>query len=192
MRRALIAVALVGIATVALNVAGVLRYPGGPLSRVDNPLWLDIPPVRLGIKESADAEVGQQMYVTVYVRSRADSTVTLESLEAVDATDGVQSVAAYRLLPGSSDVYALGPWGEWPSGEPALAPLPVQLGTADPATVQLLLVVRPTIEGDFMFSGARLHYRIGPMSFTTTLDPIFYSCAHAVGAPDCRDLEATF
>jgi hypothetical protein len=185
-RRALIAVAVVAVTAAALNVAGVLRYPGGPLSEANNPpLWLDIPANRLGIEESIPIEVGQELYVVVYLHNRADTAVTLESLEAVDPTAGVQSVGAYRLLPGS-EVYALEHWGNWPGAEPALAPFPVQLRASDSGVHQLLLVVRPTIEGDFSFSGARLRYRIGPLTFATTLEPVVTSCAHAKGGADCR------
>jgi hypothetical protein len=191
--RRLTALVLVAMVIAGLNVSGLVRYPGGPLSEVDNgPLWLDIPPRRLGIGESAASEVGKQFYVVVFLENRASSDVTLEWLQVVDASAGVQSVGAYRLLPGS-EAYSVAPWGTWPGADPALEPLPTTIRPAVPGapqTMQLLVVIRPTLEGPYQFAGVRLNYRIGPFAFSTVMEPLFTSCAHAPGQPDCRDPEA--
>ena len=190
----LLAIALVGLlAVVGLNVAGVLRYPGGPLRDPsdDGPLGLDLRAADQGYSSVANdptdsVVTGAPLYF---------GTVTLVDSWPVDAT--VEAVRPLELTPGLTverAVLGIVPAGLSPIGwgdrtllateaadetyGGALGDLPVVVpsNTSADRGSTLMLVVSAATPGRYGFRGVEIDYRIGPFSFRATQYLALDSC----------------
>jgi hypothetical protein len=180
-RIALIAAGLV-IAALALNIVGVLRYPGGPLREpsADGPLWLDMRPSDQGSNTVSNslpsdwAVAGRSYHFGLFtIRNPTSLSASLEAVTPLDPTAGLILEAVYvrRLDSPPTDIIAFGPAGQYP--DPAtlqrdFVPLPAAIppsGDTHEHDVQVLVVVRSDGPGAFGFSALAVDYRFGPFAF---------------------------
>jgi len=182
-RIALLAVGLV-VAGLALNIVGVLRYPGGPLRDPsdDGPLWLDTRPSdqgsnTVGNSLPSDWAIAGRSYDfgLLTIHNPTNYSATLEVVTPLDPTPGLVVEAVYvrrsGAPPTSTGTLAFGPTGLNP--DPATLQrdyvrLPATVepsGDTHELDAQVLVVVRSASPGQFGFSALALDYRLGPFTF---------------------------
>lgn len=156
LRRLLVIGAAAVVVLVALNVIGVLRYPGGPLrDQSDAPLWLDI---RLGESGSSRVDLGPTagrdllgtpVYYSVPVLTNSwPWPATVEAITPVDPTPGLVVDGVYVSRAGSNVSGVAGYDARLPAGQrfgDAFAGMPTVLdpsgpGPAGGARVELVAV----------------------------------------------------
>jgi hypothetical protein len=190
----LLGIVIIGLlAVLGLNVAGLLRYPGGPLREPsdDGALWLDLRPANQGYSSVGNdptdwAVTGAPLYF---------GTVTLVDSWPVDAT--VEAVRPLELTPGLTiDRAVLGivpagstsiGWGNKQLFEHATddetyggalrdLPVVVRSNTSADRGSTLILVVSAATPGRYGFRGVEIDYRIGPFRFRATQYLALDSC----------------
>lgn len=180
-RRSTLAVLAVLTAALALNVAGLLRYPGGPLREpsADGPLWLDTRPadqgsIIVGNTLPSDWAVAGRSYNvgTLTIHNPSSLTATLEAVTPLDPTGLVlEAVYGRQSDAPSAEITGFGPSGEHPDLATLgrdFATLPLAIppsGDSHDRDTQLLVVLRSTGPGAFGFSALAVDYRLGPFAF---------------------------
>jgi hypothetical protein len=173
--------AVVVLAILALNVVGLLRYPGGPLREegIDAPLWLDIPAGNqgssaVGFRQPNDwALAGRPLYYGLLtLHNPWPWAATVEAITPIDPSPGLVVEGVYVSRAGS---LATGTtiWTEplMPAGQrfdEAFSGLPAAVepnGPTHEADARTLLVVRADRPGLISFSALAVDYRVGPLSF---------------------------
>lgn len=180
-RIALIAAGLV-IAALALNIVGVLRYPGGPLREpsADGPLWLDMRPSdqgsnTVGNSLPSDWAVAGRSYQfgVLTIHNSTSMSATIEAVTPLDPTAGLVVEGVYVRRPDSpaTDVVAFGPVGQFPDAatlQRDFVPLPAAIppsGDTHEHDALFLVVMRSAGPGAFGFSALAVDYRFGPFTF---------------------------
>jgi hypothetical protein len=184
-RLAVVLVLIVGVAA-ALNMTGLLRYPGGPLREpsADGAFWLDVRPpdqgeTRVGAGAASGLRAGELIYAGIVVNNSPSSSVLIEGVRLMGATSGLQLVEARLAVPGSS------------GGLPALADasfaeefrpatdfqsLPATLVGNGTESERMLLVVTALEPGEYKTNGVAVDYRLGPFTFTVTYHQAMTVC----------------
>ena len=190
-RRAKLVLA-VGVAVLVLlgaNVAGMLRYPGGPLreSNADGWFWLDTRPAdqgnnREGFTAGAGIGSGEPIYLGLYPRNQWSTEALIEDVRLIGATDGLALVDARALIPGRT-VEATGPITEARAAELGVGlytdyqPLPASLpANSSISDGRMWVKVIANDPGEQSFESVAVDYRIGPFSFTIVLHQAFTGC----------------
>jgi hypothetical protein len=190
-RRTVLGVAAVAaVVLVVANIAGVLRYPGGPLRPFsDNGvLWLDWGPAnqgnnRVGISADANVGTGVPIYIGIEPRNQGPWPVTIERVRLINATPGLQLVETRLVRPDSRPGGAIGIG----SGHDVFMD---ELGLFDnyetlPAVLagnhpiedgRMWLAVVADAPGRQSFDTIEVDYRLGPFSFSVNLHHGFGGC----------------
>lgn len=190
-RRKHIALGVVGllIALVALNVAGLLRYPGGPLRQpsTDAWLWLDVRAADQGMNYVGAGTLariprGELIYSGVALANSSPWTATIERVELLDATPGLRLVDARLARPGTDGDLA-GPATEsmidisYLRLDTDYQPLPADLhGYNAPGEGRLTIALIADEPGEYAYRGVAVNYRLGPFSFRVTHGPSLAVC----------------
>lgn len=185
-RTVLLSAALIGALFIAGNVAGLMRYPGGPLvvSNADWPLWLDHRAPDQGYNKVGLAAVttGLPIYVGIDLRNEWSLAATIERVRLINPTAGLRLVEARLIRPGT-DVPGVGV----ASGSgPALDilglysnydPLPRDLAGSAPIRDGLMWIeVMADQPGEQSFDTVVVDYRVGPFRFTVDRYQAFSAC----------------
>lgn len=179
-RRIGLIVAGLAVAGVALNVVGVIRYPGGPLRELsaDGPLWLDTRPAdqgsnAIGNSLPSDWAVAGQTYVlgTLVIHNATGFSATIEAVTPLDPTPGLTLDAVWVRRPTSvtGNLIGFGPSSMGPDAatfQRDFLRLPATIpGGADGSDTQVILVLGSGPPGAFGFSALAVDYRVGPFTF---------------------------
>jgi hypothetical protein len=166
------------VVLVVLNVVGVLRYPGGPLTESDGAfLWLDFPSPdqpRNGISmpSAADMTTTELMDVGSYLRTGSGMAATIESVRLFDPTPGIVLVDGRMHKPGAPPRGVGAMDGDIGDVVDSYGPLPASLPAgAEPGDGALLIVTMATQPGEQSYAGVVVDYSIGPFKFTTVYGP---------------------
>lgn len=170
-------------AALALNVVGVLRYPGGPFmdENETNLLWLDIPPANQGYSKvstqpSDTSAVGRTLYSGWSgITNQWPFEATVESITPLEATPGLVIDQVWLGKPAglAGSGSGFGPTPNLPDGvriEDRYATLPAvvaSLGSPD-AYAPILLVLHGDRPGPVGYRGLQIDYRVGPFTFRVT------------------------
>jgi hypothetical protein len=177
------------IALVALNVAGLLRYPGGPLRQpsIDAWLWLDIRAADqvmnyVGAGTLAQIPRGELIYAGVSLSNSSSSAATIERVELLDATPGLRLVDAWLARPGTTGDLA-GPVTEsmmdisYLRLDTDYQALPADLrGNNTPGEGRLTIALIADEPGEYGYRAVAVDYRLGPLSFRVTHGPSLAIC----------------
>ena len=196
--RLVLVLAMVVAIALAANVAGLLRYPGGPLREVnaDGPLWLDMRSAGQnqaiqGFGASAGIPFGPPLYTGIVLHNLSPWPATIERISLIDPTPGLALAGAGLALPGSSGTLAGLIFGDHSDvAEPEdYGPLPATLpgdNRADEGRV--LLTVATTAPGHQQYRAVAVDYRIGPFAFKSTFHQAISVCLAPVPADaSCGD-----
>lgn len=191
-RRGVLVAAGIAVVLVALNVAGYVRYPGGPLrDSIDSgPLWLDLGP---GIQGSdsygntpADwAHAGAMLFFDgLVLHNGGPWPATVEAVTPVDPSDGLAVQAVYVARPTTMVSSQMG-WGPAPLLPEGLTldqayaspPVVVEPSGRSPAhDVGVLLVISGSHAGPAGFSALAVDYRVGPFAFRAIQHVALVAC----------------
>jgi hypothetical protein len=168
-----------------LNVAGVARYPGGPLrDPSDDGLFaLDIRPADQGYNEISNdpvdwAATGEPLYFgAVYLENPWPVGAAIEGVRPLELTPGLTLDRALVGIP-PDGTSSMG-WGDRQllteaaldeTFGGALSPLPVTVpaATAADRATNVLLVLSAATPGRYGFRGVEIDYRVGPFTFHAT------------------------
>jgi hypothetical protein len=191
------------IGLVVLNMAGVLRYPGGPLreSSTQAWLWLDIRDPDQGMNfvgagTSAEIPPGELIYTAPGLRNASPWTLTIERVELVDATPGLRLVDVLLARPGTEG----GSAGLVTASRMDLddlrldtdyTTLPASLGAWNtPGEGRLTISITADDPGEYSFHAVAVEYRLGPFSFRTTHGPSLAVCLVPMPAGELCSLDA--
>jgi hypothetical protein len=184
-RRLVLGLALALVVVLALNVVGLLRYPGGPLKQPldGSVLWLDLPVGHHpGSRVSAGTGAGITVNDTIYIGTALTNdwplAVDVESVHLVDATPGLGLADYWIARPGTE------------GGLPGLTindpgvdlqadfqALPAELAAGNrPGEGRAVLALSASAGGEYSYSGLAVEYRVGPFSFSTIYDPAITVC----------------
>jgi hypothetical protein len=177
------------IALVALNVAGLLRYPGGPLRQpsIDAWLWLDVRAADQGLNYVGAGTLariprGELIYAGVALANASPWTATIERVELLDATPGLDLVDARLARPGTSGDLA-GPVTasmvdlSYLRLDTDFQALPAELhGHNQPGEGRLTIAVIADEPGEYGYRAVAVDYRLGPFSFRVTHGPSLAVC----------------
>lgn len=184
-------IAGVAATLILLNVAGVLRYPGGPLrdASADGLLWLDVRAAGQGSNTTGFGPgdqwaVGRSYdYALMSIHNPWPFTATVGNVTPLEPSPGLSVEAIHVQRPGSSvDAFALFPSGErldQSELQRDFIPVPAEVApTGDTHDHDLLvfLVLRSNEPGAFGFSALALDYRVGPLTFRTTYHQALAGC----------------
>lgn len=180
-RRVVLGGLTLAVAVIALNIAGVLRYPGGPLREpsADGPLLLDIRPadqgsITVGNSQPSDWAVAGRPYdfglLTIHNPTSFD--VVIEAVTPIDPTTGLVLEAVYVQRPGVTPTASVG-FGPSERIDSAtirrdfdwLPATVVPSGDTHLNDAEVIIVARSDEVGAFGFSALALDYRIGPFTF---------------------------
>ncbi len=196
MKRVLSAVALaVMAAALALNVAGVARFPGGPLRewRDGGLLWLDMWPSDWGNNPGgngpeADWAVpgADLVYSSVLRPDDWPWPVEVERITPVDPSGGLVVSQALLLRPGAGRVSRLWVFGPLTADQQALlaadlAPLP---GPVPPGGdgQQIALTLQSPQQGPAGWETLAVDYHVGPFSFRAIHHSALHLCLGTTAA----------
>lgn len=173
---------VVVVALAALNVAGMVRYPGGPLRdrSDDGPLWLDLRPSDQGSiidgfgPDAEWARVGGSIYLSdLTLRNPWEWVATVEAVTPIDPSPGLIVDGFYLSRPGRSsaasddldvaaqDVSGIAFNADF-SALPAVVP---PAGPTPDGDARTLLVLHTDRPGPMTFSALAVDYRVGPATF---------------------------
>lgn len=186
---------VVVVALAALNVAGLVRYPGGPLrDRSDDGLfWLDLRPSdqgssTVGFGPDADwATVGRSIYNgDVTLRNPWPWAATVEAVTPIDPSPGLIVDGFYLSRPGrssaaSDDLDIAAPDVSGIAFNADFSALPAVVPPAGPTPdgdARTLLVLHTDRPGPMTFSALAVDYRIGPATFRAVQ---FFGLAGCIG-----------
>jgi hypothetical protein len=183
-------VAFVLVVAVIGNMAGFLRYPGGPLvaQNADWPFWLDHRASdqgnnKVGYSPSANVATGVPTYIGLDARNRWPWAATLERVRLVNGTPGLRLLDARLVRPGATPLGAVGIVSG--SGELAEELGLLTMYESLPRTVsgnngiqdgRMWIEVVADQPGEQSFDSVLLDYRVGPFSFTVDLYQAFAAC----------------
>jgi hypothetical protein len=187
-RRALIALGAIVIVALALNVAGIIRYPGGPLREpsADGILWLDIRPADQGgitNGNGPDADWARTdtdlVFTSLWVSNPSPWSVTVEAITPIDVSGElvVGEVFASRRPQAEEQLVQYGPLTA--EGRAVLgrdySPLPAAIDPGD-SNRNLALVVRSSRPGAAGFEALAIDYRLGPFAFRVVHHMALHAC----------------
>ena len=188
-RRVAIGVASIAVLLVALNVAGLLRYPGGPLREpnADGLFWLDTRPPdqgsnTVGVTSGAGVRPGVPLYTGIGLNNDGPWPVTVEQVRLVGATPGLRLVDVRMALPGTSGELAGLLAGSGPDvAELGLdtdyGPLPAQLAAHNESGEgRVSIEVIADRPGEYAYDAVAIDYRVGPFSFTVVHHEALGAC----------------
>jgi hypothetical protein len=185
-RTGLVSAALIAALLIAGNVAGLVRYPGGPLvvANADWPLWLDHRAADQGYNKVglAAATTGLPVYVGVDLRNQWPLAATIEGVRLINLTPGLRLVEARLIRPGSSVVGVGVVSGSGPELDELglysdYQHLPAELGGNSPISDSLMWIeVIADQPGEQSFDSVVVDYRVGPFSFTVDMYQAFSAC----------------
>ena len=196
--RLVLVIASVVAFVLAANVAGLLRYPGGPLRELtaDGPLWLDTRSAGQsqaiqGFGSSAGIPFGQPLYTGIFLHNQSPWPATIERISLIDPTPGLALADVGLALPGSSGTLAGLIFGDHSDiAEPEdYGPLPAPLpGDNSADEGRALLTVSTTTPGHQQYRAVAVDYRIGPFAFQSIFHQAISVCLTPVPADDsCGD-----
>jgi hypothetical protein len=195
LRRVLVTIAIVvsvvGVLLI-LNLAGILRYPGGPLREpnADGILWLDTRPpdqgnIEVGMTPAAGAQPGVAMYTSTLLRNEWPWAAAVERVRLVGATPGLRLVDVRIALPDAPAGAAGGLIATDAAAaelglETQYGPLPADLAptSADGPSRVVSLEVVADQPGRQSFDAVGIDYRVGPFTFSVTSHLAFYACVY--------------
>lgn len=195
-RRWLGAGAVVAIGLLALNVSGLLRYPGGPMREptANGIGWLDTKPADqqggfgVGMPEGAGLTTDDIFVTTVFLTNAGPWDASLESVELVDATSGLRLTSARLVLSGFAASIPAADMGtpadierRYPDTHLGSFPQTV-VARSDPHDGQVILELQVAAPGEYSYRGVRVGYRLGPFSFQAVYGQGARLCFGPLGA----------
>lgn len=171
-RTVLVSAALIASLLIAGNVAGLVRYPGGPLvvANADWPLWLDHRAADQGYNKAGltAATTGLPMYVGIDLRNQWPLAATIERVRLIRSGSDVPGVG---VASGSGpEVEALELYSSYD-------PLPRDLaGNAADFDAWMRIEVMADQPGEQSFDSVVVDYHLGPFSFTVDKYQAFSAC----------------
>jgi hypothetical protein len=184
-RRLVLGLALALVVVLALNVVGLLRYPGGPLKEFPDGslLSLDIPlggdtRNQVGVTSAAGLTRYEPVCEGVYLRTGLGLPVTIEDMRLVDPTSGITLVDSVMVTPDAATGGVIGvAYGPACISIDGHSSLPETLAAeSQPRDGLALVVSMATSPGRQSYSGIAIDYRVGPFSFTTVYGPAMAVC----------------
>lgn len=189
-RRRLAAVLLVALgAALALNVVGLMRYPGGPLRGPSADGWflLDTRPSNQGTSlisagSRAGLVAGESIYTGISLHNASSSSAVVEAFRLLEATPGLRLVDARLARPGACCdlpglMHGTGPEIDELRLDTDYQPLPAPLSANNPVSDgRVALVVTATEPGDYSYQAVAVDYRVGPFSFTVVYHQALAVC----------------
>jgi len=172
-------VAAIALVVIGLNVAGVLRYPGGPLRdpSADGPLWLDLRPadqggIEVGSEPSDMSAAGRPIYFgTLALSNPWPYPARIEAITPVDPTAGLVIDHVWLGRPADVGAVAMG-LGPEPGVPPeqfdeVFQPLPfeIEANVGPDRAVIVLIELHADAPGGTGFRSLAVDYRVGPASF---------------------------
>ena len=188
-RRVGLGLAAFVVVAVVLNVAGVLRYPGGPLREpsADAVLWLDIRPPdqgsnRVGLSARSEVGPGVPIYTSIDLGNESPWPATVEQIRLLGLTPGLRLIDAKLAVPGRTGssaglVYGDGAELDELQLDTGYRPIPADLAAHNAigeGTVSI--VVTADNPGEYEFQAVAVDYRIGPFAFTVVHHQAFGGC----------------
>lgn len=188
-RRAFIGLVIAVLVLVALNIAGVLRYPGGPLREgsADAPLWLDMRPPgqgtnRVGFTQGSGVTVDMPMYTSIGLHNESPWTASIVNVRLVDPKPGIRLVEVRLALPGTSGPTAGGLSGDGPEIadlrlDTDYVPLPARLeahNAVEDGRLSIEVVAdAPELTG---YEAVAIDYQLGPFTFSVIHHAALSAC----------------
>jgi hypothetical protein len=188
-RTVLVGAALIAVLLIAGNVAGLVRYPGGPLSTVGGWFWLDVWGADqgtngVGVSEAAGVTTGVPLYVGIFPRDQWPMAATIEGVRLVNPSQGLRLLEARLIRPGARPpngavglVYGEGEQAEGLGLYTDYDPLPARLaGETRVEETPMWLAVVADQPGEQSFADVVVDYGLGPFTFTAYMHQSFSAC----------------
>jgi hypothetical protein len=190
-KKIMLAIGIAVSIALILNVAGVLRYPGGPLreGNADGILWLDVRPADQGSSSSgntAEADWAQTGIDLVESEVRLGNpwplAATIEAITPVTPTPGFETldVRVSRPGAGNDDLWGMGliTPDQRAIVDADYVELPVTIAPAEEGR-RIAIVFRGTRAGPTGFEALAVDYRVGPIAFRVIQHIALHACLGA-------------
>jgi hypothetical protein len=181
-KRALVIAGAIVIVALALNVAGLIRYPGGPLREpsADAILWLDIRPADQGqIINGGHGPVDTDLVFSgLWLSNPWPWAATVEAITPIDVSG--ELVAGEVLALRANTEEQLVQYGAVTEERRAIldsdyAPLPEVIRPGE-SNRNVALVVKSSKPGPVGFEALAIDYRLGPFAFRVVHHTALHAC----------------